>query len=150
MAKEASIGAIEKPEENGDPDATTGGPHVERKGGRMSPRMVNHPFPDIIRKLPEASIAQRGVRGWISQGKNHQIVFFEIAPTAKIPDHVHGAQWGIVVDGEMELTIDGITRTYEKGCFYYIPDGAVHSAVFKTRTFALDFFANGNRYQIKA
>jgi quercetin dioxygenase-like cupin family protein len=113
----------------------------------MSRRIVNHPFPDIIRRLPEAKIALQGVRAWISQGEDHQVVFFEIEPATKIPDHFHGAQWGMVVDGEMELTIEGITTTCEKGCFYYIPDGAVHSAVFKAKTFALDFFADRDRYQ---
>jgi len=36
-----------------------------------------------------------------------------------------------------------------KGDSHYIPDGVVHSAVFKTRTRALDFFADKNRYKPK-
>ncbi len=106
-------------------------------------------FPEMIKKLPEADINFKGVRGWISQGKDHQIVFFDIEPVGKVPEHVHKTQWGIVIDGEMELTIGDITKTYKKGDSYYIPDGVVHSAVFKTRTKVLDFFADNDRYKPK-
>lgn len=107
-------------------------------------------FPEMIMNLPEADIGFKGVRGWISHGTDHQIVFFDIEPVGRVPEHAHKAQWGIVRDGEMELTIGGITKTYKKGDSYYIPDGVVHSAVFKTRTRALDFFADKNRYKQKA
>ncbi len=103
-------------------------------------------YPEMIKKLPEADINFKGVRGWLSQGKDHQIVFFDIEPVGKVPEHAHKAQWGIVIDGEMELTIGGITKTYKKGDSYFIPDSVLHSAIFKTRTRALDFFADKNRY----
>ncbi|KYK22173.1 hypothetical protein AYK25_07465 [Thermoplasmatales archaeon SM1-50] len=116
----------------------------------MSSNNTGDLFPEIIKSLPEADIAFKGVRGWISQGKDHQIVFFDIEPVGKIPEHAHKAQWGIVIDGEMDLTIGSITKTYKKGDSYYIPHGVVHSAVFKTRTRALDFFTDKNRYKPKA
>lgn len=108
------------------------------------------PFPKMIKKLPEAEIDFKGIRGWVSQGKNHQIVFFDIEPIGEVTKHAHGAQWGIVIEGEMELTIDGKTKTYKKGDSYYIPDGAAHSAAFKRRTWALDFFADKGRYKAKS
>ena len=39
----------------------------------------------------------------------------EIEPIGKVSEHTHSAQWGIVVEGEMELTIGGATKTYKKG-----------------------------------
>jgi quercetin dioxygenase-like cupin family protein len=104
-------------------------------------------YPDIIKNLPEADIAFKGVRGWLLQGKDQQLVFFDIEPIGEVAEHSHGAQWGIVVEGEMDLTIDGITKTYKKGGSYFIPDGALHSAVFKKRTWVLDFFADRERYE---
>ena len=106
-------------------------------------------YPEMIMKLPEADIDFKGVRGWISQAKDHQIVFFDIEPIGKVSEHSHGAQWGIVIHGEMELTIGGITKTYKKGDSYHIPDGVLHSAVFKRRTMVLDFFADKDRYKPK-
>jgi quercetin dioxygenase-like cupin family protein len=107
-------------------------------------------YPKIIKNLPEADIDFKGIRGWISQGKDHQIVFFDIELIGEVTKHAHGAQWGIVIEGEMELTIGTTTKTYKKGDSYHIPDGAVHSAVFKRRTWALDFFADKGRYRAKS
>ena len=103
----------------------------------------------MIKNLPEADIQYKGIQGWISQSENHQVVFLEIEPIGKVAEHSHGAQWGVVLDGEMELTIGDITKTYNKGDSYYIPDGVIHSAVFKSRTFAMDFFADKDRYKPK-
>ncbi|MCK4749583.1 MAG: cupin domain-containing protein [Bacteroidales bacterium] len=106
-------------------------------------------YPEFISGLPEADIPFNGVRGWLSQGKDHQIVFFEIEPIGEVAPHSHGAQWGVVFEGEMEFTIGGRTRTYRKGDHYFIPEGVIHSAVFKTKTWAMDFFADADRYQTK-
>ncbi len=109
-----------------------------------------HPFyPEIIENLPEAEIPFKGVRGWLSQGKDHQIVFFEIEPIAEVSAHKHGAQWGVLFEGEMDMTIGDETKTYRKGDHYFIPEGVVHSASFKKRTWLMDFFADSNRYVAK-
>jgi len=55
----------------------------------------------------------------------------------------------MVVEGEMELTIDGKTKTYHKGDSYFIPEGNLHSATFKTKTWVMDYFADKDRYQPK-
>ena len=107
---------------------------------------MNPFYPRIISGLPEADIPFEGVKGWLSQGTDHQIVFFEIEPIGEVAPHSHGAQWGIVFEGEMELTIGGKTDTYRKGDKYYVPEGVVHSAVFRTRTWLMDFFADKDRY----
>jgi quercetin dioxygenase-like cupin family protein len=115
----------------------------------MSEEDQNKHYPEIITRLPEADIGFKGVRGWLSQGKDHQIVFFDIEPISEVTEHSHGAQWGIVVDGEMDLTIGGVTKTYKNGDSYVIPQGALHSAVFKKRSLVLDFFADKDRYNAK-
>ncbi|KPK84815.1 MAG: hypothetical protein AMS27_08935 [Bacteroides sp. SM23_62_1] len=106
-------------------------------------------YPEMISSLPEADIPFKGVRGRISQAENHQLVFFEIEAIGKVSEHRHGAQWGVVFEGEMDLTIGGHTKTYRKGDTYFIPDGVLHSAVFKKKTWLMDFFADKNRYRPK-
>ena len=104
-------------------------------------------YPDVIEALPDADIPLEGVRGKLLQAEGHQVVFFDIQPIGAIPAHSHGAQWGVMLDGEMELTIGGVTRTVRTGDNYYIPAGVEHSAVFKTRSRVMDLFAEPDRYK---
>jgi quercetin dioxygenase-like cupin family protein len=104
-------------------------------------------YPHEITGLPEADIPFDGVRGWLFQGRDHQIVFFEIELIGEVAPHSHGAQWGVVFEGEMEMTIGGVKRTYMKGDMYFIPEGVVHSARFNMKTWLMDFFADVDRYR---
>ncbi len=103
-------------------------------------------YPELIANLPEADIPFEGVRGRLLQGKDHQVVFFEIDAIGAVAEHKHGAQWGVVFEGEMDLTIGGKTQTYKKGDHYYIPAGVLHAAAFKEKTFLMDFFEDTHRY----
>jgi len=103
-------------------------------------------FPEVITSLPEANIPFEGVRGWLSQAEDHQIVFFEIEAIGEVAQHTHGAQWGVVFEGEMDLTIGGITKTYHRGDSYFVPAEVPHSAVFRKKTWLMDFFVDRDRY----
>ncbi|MBI3461253.1 hypothetical protein HY009_10020, partial [Candidatus Acetothermia bacterium] len=54
-------------------------------------------YAPIIHSLPEADIPVAGIRGWLLQSDGGQLVFFDIEPWAKVPEHSHGAQWGTVI-----------------------------------------------------
>jgi len=107
------------------------------------------PYPDMIRSLPEIDVPLEGVRGWLLQSHDKQVVFFDIEPVGKVPPHSHCAQWGLMVDGEMKLTIGDETRIYRKGDSYYIPEGVVHSATFLSRVQVIDVFDDPQRYAAK-
>lgn len=51
----------------------------------------------------------------------------EFKNNVDLPEHSHAAQIGIVLEGKIDLTIDGKQATYEKGDRYYIPEGVLHS-----------------------
>ncbi len=107
-------------------------------------------FPIFITNLSEADIQFKGVRAWISQGDNHQVVFFDIAACGEVTEHYHETpQWGVVVEGEMELTINGEPRVYRKGDEYHIPARAKHLARFRSRCRTVDFFCEKDRYSPK-
>ncbi len=110
----------------------------------------NSVYPEMVKNLPDADIPFKGVKGKLFQGEDHQIVFFVIEPIGEVAEHSHGAQWGVVFEGEMGLTIGGITKTYKKGDQYFIPAGVKHSANFKKRTQLMDFFEDTNRYLPKS
>jgi quercetin dioxygenase-like cupin family protein len=107
-------------------------------------------YPEVITCLPEADVQFEGVKAWILQSDARQLVFFAFEAGAKVPEHSHSyPQWGMVIDGKMELTIDETPRICEKGTEYLIPAGAKHSARFPCRARVMDFFSEKNRYKPK-
>ena len=112
--------------------------------------MSEHAFPEMVHSLPEVDVPLEGVRGWLLQGKDRQLVFWEIEPIGEVPQHSHGEQWGVVVEGEMDLTIGGQTRRCRAGDSFHIPAGVEHGAKFLTHFRAIDFFADVDRYQVRA
>ena len=111
--------------------------------------MITAAFPEFVTSLPEADIPFPGVRGWISQAAGHQIIFMDIDPIGEVAPHRHGAQWGIVVEGEMELTIGGVTKRYRAGDSYLIPANVEHGATFLSRVRVIDVFADAGRYRAR-
>ena len=106
-------------------------------------------YPEMIRNLPEVDVPMEGVRGWILQSDIRQQVFFDIEPVGEVPPHSHCAQWGVVIEGEMSLTIGDETKVYGKGDWYYIPEGVVHGATFKSRVNVIDMFDSPDRWKAK-
>jgi len=45
----------------------------------------------------------------------------EFSEDVDLPEHSHESQWGIVLEGEIELIIGGVKNRYKKGDRYFIP-----------------------------
>lgn len=108
--------------------------------------MSEDTYPSCITALPRVKVGFPGVNGWLSQGPDSQVVFFEIKAGSVVPPHSHGEQFGIVIEGEMSLTIGGMTKVYAKGDSYHIPNEVEHQAETKTYVRVMDFFADVDRY----
>jgi len=52
----------------------------------------------------------------------------EFEEEVEIPEHSHAAQWGVVLDGEIEITVEGEKHTFRKGDTYFVPAGVKHCA----------------------
>ena len=63
------------------------------------------------------------LRGWMLQTGQALAMFYEIPDGVDVPEHAHGAQWGVVLEGAVEFTIGGETTTYGAGDTYFVPDG---------------------------
>ena len=108
-------------------------------------------YPKVITDLPEADVPFKGIKAWIVQTESRQLVFFEMQPDAVVPEHSHSyAQWGMLIEGGMKLTVDGKTRTIRKGDEYLIPANAKHSVTFLAETRVMDLFLEKTRYKAKA
>ena len=64
----------------------------------------------------------------VAEGFAHTFVWQD-GPQAFYPDHTHaGVTAHIILDGEMTLTMDGVSQTFRVGDRCDVPAGAVHSA----------------------
>jgi quercetin dioxygenase-like cupin family protein len=103
-------------------------------------------FPVLIRQLPRADIPVDGLKAHLLQGDERQVLFMVFLEDARVPAHSHGSQWGTVLDGRIDLTIDGVEHTYVKGDSYCIPAGVEHSAVIHAGYADVTVFEDKDRY----
>jgi len=106
-------------------------------------------FPDDIINLPEADIQLNGIKAYLSQGIEHQIIFMEFSEDVDLPPHAHASQWGIVLEGKIDLIIDGVLQTFRKGDRYYIPSNVIHSGKIYKGYADITFFNQADRYKTK-
>jgi quercetin dioxygenase-like cupin family protein len=106
-------------------------------------------FPEIIRNLPVADAPFKDIALFLLRGPTASLTFVEASADSEVPMHAHGAQWGVVVAGELVLTISGVTRTYRPGQEYLIPAGVPHAAKLPAGVRVIDFFDDPNRYRPK-
>jgi quercetin dioxygenase-like cupin family protein len=107
-------------------------------------------FPAFIKELPSAPIPLNGLTNFVIQAPGHQVIFMAFEQETTVPEHAHEAQWGVVLDGVMELTIDGRTSLLRKGDTYFIPKDTIHSAKIHPGYKDLCIFDEPNRYSLPA
>ncbi len=109
------------------------------------------PLPDFIRALPALDIPYPDdmVTTNALRSDAGLAVWFSFHKDVSLPAHSHKGQWGTVIKGAVELTIDGTTRTYRPGESYDIPSGTVHAVKIPAGTIALDVFEEPDRYRLR-
>ena len=103
-------------------------------------------FPRFIKRLPKADISLYGATVFLSQAKDHQIVFMEFEKDVELPKHSHGAQWEIVVEGKVDLIMNEKTQTYTKGDYFFIQKDVEHSGRIFAGYTSIAFFDQKDRY----
>ena len=111
--------------------------------------MTSSQWPGFVRALPEADLPFAGLRGWLLESDSGQVLFMEADVEVVVSEHSHGNQWGMVIDGTIDLTIGENTRTYAKGDTYVIPGGTPHRARIHAGFQAIDYFVDRNRYRTR-
>ncbi|WP_299894766.1 cupin domain-containing protein [uncultured Ruegeria sp.] len=108
-------------------------------------------FPKFISSFPKLDVPfpEDVVQTAVIRSDAGLVAFFTFLKDMELPLHSHGAQWGTVVEGEIELTIGGQTRTYRPGDSYSIPSGVEHGGIIKAGSRVIDVFEEPDRYPIK-
>jgi quercetin dioxygenase-like cupin family protein len=104
-------------------------------------------FPEPISALPEADIPFGGVKGYLLQGEDNQIIFMEFSKGVDIPEHSHESQWEVVVKGKVDLDVGGVKKTYRPGDTFFIPKDVKHSARVYAGYASVAFFNEKQRYK---
>lgn len=102
-------------------------------------------FPALDVPFPDDMVTTQAIRS--DQGL---AVFFTFHKDLVLPMHAHAAQWGMVVEGEIILTIGDDTRAYRPGDSYSIPAGVSHGARIRAGTRVIDVFQEADRYPLRA
>ena len=108
---------------------------------------MNNIFPDPITKLPKADIPIEGVTAYLSQADTHQTLYMIFEKTVELPEHDHADQVGFILEGKIDLVIDGEIRTYSKGDRYHILAGVKHSAKIYAGYADITLFMQPDRYR---
>lgn len=106
-------------------------------------------YPEIITRLPLANVPFPGVNGYMLRSTDGLQVFFHFTQETIVPMHSHGAQWGIVVAGQMTFSIGDETRVYKAGDTYAIQRGQLHGGTISAGTRLIDFFEEADRYSVR-
>jgi quercetin dioxygenase-like cupin family protein len=95
-----------------------------------------------ISDLKSRTLAE-GVQIKVLSGERMMVVFFDMEPGAVMAEHAHPhEQMGIVLEGEVELVINGEKKTVRKGDAYHVPSGVLHGGTVLTSPVrVLDVFA---------
>jgi quercetin dioxygenase-like cupin family protein len=101
-------------------------------------------FPALDLPFPDDVVRSRAIRS-----EAGLVVFFEFLTDVELPAHSHKAQWGVLLEGEIELTIAGTTRSYAPGEAWDIPEGVAHSVRVKAGARAIDVFEEPDRYPLR-
>jgi quercetin dioxygenase-like cupin family protein len=106
---------------------------------------VTGKFPAFITALPRPD-SPLAINARIVPSDHVLTMFYEVDEELIVPEHVHGAQWGVVLDGSMEMTIGSVSSVYRRGDTYYVPPGVTHQTVIHPGFRAIDVFADAHRY----
>jgi hypothetical protein len=107
-------------------------------------------WPSFVDGWPEARMEMPGLSGRILKGERGWVIFMAADRDVLIPMHHHGAQWGMILDGEMQLTFGDETKTYRRGEAHYIPAGVDHEALLRAGWRGMYVFARSAERETNA
>jgi len=110
--------------------------------------LIKDIFPEFITKLPKINIPIQGCTAYLFQGEKQQIVFMRFDKDAIVPEHSHGCQWEIVLDGKADVYLNDEKKQYCKGDRFYVPADTPHKARIYAGYTAIAIFDQPDRYKI--
>lgn len=102
-------------------------------------------FPDFFSQLSKLEIPEDVARAR-AMTDTAQVLFYEVIEGGAADDLSTGAEWGLILEGKVEITIDGTTTTYGKGDTYFIPAGVPNHKLNHPGVVGIDVFEQADRF----
>ncbi|MFJ5276808.1 cupin domain-containing protein [Streptomyces parvulus] len=106
-------------------------------------------YPSWIEKLPEVDVNFPGAIGNMIGGPDGQVVFWSFSDGGSVPPHRHGPQIGVVLEGRVDLTVEGTTRSWTAGQMFTIGNQEEHSAELAPGTRVIEVFEEADRHRAR-
>ncbi|MCJ8312671.1 MAG: cupin domain-containing protein [Pseudomonadales bacterium] len=99
-------------------------------------------YPEKIRSLPIQKGKVDTSSKFILEANNCKVLFASYEPGTRIAPHKHDDAdiHGVVIKGEIILTINGKTNKHVAGDWYHIPPGAKHATLFEQQTDEIEYW----------
>src|SRR5512138_398753 len=83
-----------------------------------------------------------GVTGYYAHGTNMSFGYVELLEGSSVREHNHfQEQITFILEGQLDMVIDGKPCSLEQGMYYVIPSNTMHSATAKTFCRVIDVFS---------
>lgn len=83
-----------------------------------------------------------GITGYYAHGEKMTFGFVELKAGSNVPMHQHiHEQITYIIEGQLDMVIDGLSFTLAAGMYHVIPSGTTHSAIAKTDCRVIDTFS---------
>ena len=106
-------------------------------------------YPARITALPEQKGKVDTSSKYMLEAKDCKVLFASYEPGTTIPPHKHDEAdiHGVVIRGEIILTLNGITKKHGVGEWYHIPPGAQHATKFEQATDEIEYWFKASNPQ---
>jgi unsaturated pyranuronate lyase len=95
----------------------------------------------MIKDLPPKELVP-GIIGYYAHGDKLTFGYVELEKGSRVPDHEHPQeQITYIIEGQLDLVIDGKSCSLTTGMYYVIPSNCKHSAVAITECKLIDAFS---------
>lgn len=108
-------------------------------------------FPEILREhLPDVEFPFEGAfEGRMVQGSNSQLLYCHFKEEFPVEPHQHAAHFGILLCGQITLTIGDETKTLGPGDWYLVPADTMHEAHMTPGTKSVDIWFEPDRFKAR-
>lgn len=103
----------------------------------------------ILARHKSVDLENEGTKSKIIHAGNQQFIFIEHNKDLYFPPHSHvNAEWGICIEGEMDIEIDGVMHYIRKGDHFFVDSNVLHSAQVRAGYKAMLLVDGDERYHV--